>query len=160
MPARRPIVLIDGRLQQLPAGDSVDAPSSEVDVSVLTNGGGVSAPIGSPVYISAAASFQLARANALGTVEVFGLVRDPAIAAAAVGNVQTDGGLVATTAEWDLITGQTGGLTPGAIYFLSSATAGKLTTTAPSASGEFVLRVGQASSTTSLEISKYQSIQL
>lgn len=160
MAARRPLVIIDGRVQQLPAGDSVDAAASEVDIIVLTNGGGVNAPIGSPGYISASGAFQLARANALGTVEVIGLVRDTAIAAAAVGNIQTDGGLVATTAQWDVITGQTGGLTAGSTYFLSSATAGKLTTTAPTTSGEFVVRVGQATSTTSLEISRYQPIQL
>lgn len=160
MASRKPLVLVDGRLAQLPAGDTLDAAASEVDVITLTNGGGTSGSIGSAVYISAANTFQLARANALGTVEVCGLIRDSAIAAAAIGTIQTDGGLTATTAEWDVVTGQTGGLTPGSIYFLSSTTAGKLTTTAPTSSGQFVLRVGQAISSTSLEISRYQPIEL
>lgn len=160
MALRKPLVLVNGRMAQLPAGDTLDAAASEVDVVLLANGGGVSGTIGTPVYISAANTFQLARANALGTTEVFGLIRDSAIAAAATGTIQTDGLLTATTAEWDVITGQTGGLTPGAIYFLSGATAGKLTTTATTASGQFLIRVGQALSTLALEISRYQPIEL
>lgn len=160
MPSRKPLVLVDGLVRQLPSGDTLDAASSEVDVISLTNGGASAAPIGSPVYISAANNFALARANAGATARPIALVKDASIAASAGGFVQTDGVLEATTGEWDTITGQTGGLTPGALYFLSAATAGRLTTTAPVASGEYVVRVGIAVSTTAMEISIYPEILL
>lgn len=160
MPARKPLVIIDGQVQRLPDGDTIDAPSSEVDVIGLTNGGGASAPIGSPVYISASGAFQLARANAGATEGAIALVRSGSVAASASGFVQTDGTLTATTAEWDVITGQTGGLTAGAIYYLSAATAGRMTTTAPTATGSYVRPMGRAISSTEFEISIQPSILL
>lgn len=45
--------------------------------------------------------------------------------------VRFAGPLTLTTAQWDAITGQTGGLTFGVPYFLSQATAGRLTSTDP-----------------------------
>lgn len=153
MPARKPLVIISGQIQQLPAGDTVDAASSEVDVIALTNGGGTNAPIGAVVYISAADTFQLARANAGATINAIGLVRDAAISPAANGFIQTDGALIATTAQWDVVTGETGGLVAGARYFLSPTTAGNLTRTAPSTVGQYVMQIGRAISTTALEIS-------
>lgn len=160
MPSRKPLVLVDGLVRQLPSGDTLDAASSEVDVISLTNAGAGAAPIGSPVYISAANNFALARANAGATARPIALVKDASIAASAAGFVQTDGVLEATTAQWDTITGQTGGLTPGSVYFLSAATAGRLTTTAPTSSGEYVVRVGIAVSSTGLEISIHPEILL
>jgi hypothetical protein len=153
MPARKPLVLIDGQIQQLPAADTVDAASAEVDVIGLTNGGGSSAPGGAPVHISAAYAFNLSRANAGATVQTIGLVRDPAIAAAAAGNVQTDGVLTLTTGQWDAVTGETGGLVAGGIYFLSATIAGRLTRTAPNTSGQYVLQIGKAVAPQALEIS-------
>jgi hypothetical protein len=50
------------------------------------------------------------------------------------------------------VTGQVGGLTPNSTYYLSAATAGALTTTAPSTAGQFVYRVGKAISTTQMDI--------
>lgn len=152
MPARKPLVVIDGQIRQLPPGDTVDAASSEVDVIALTNGGGTTAPIGSVVYISAADTFQAARANAGATINAIGLVRDAAISPAANGVVQTDGALVATTAQWDAVTGDTGGLVAGATYFLSPTTAGNITRTAPTTAGQYVLQIGKAISPTALEI--------
>lgn len=153
MPARKPLVIIDGAIRQLPPGDTVDAASSEVDVLALTNGGASSAPIGAVVYISAADTFQLARANAAATIGAIGLVRDAAIAPAANGFIQTDGALIATTAQWDAVTGDTGGLVAGATYWLSPNTAGNLTRTAPTTAGQYVLQIGRAISPTALEIS-------
>lgn len=156
----KPAVIIDGMVQNLPAGDTLDAAASEVDVVVLNNASSLAQAIGTPVYISAANAFQPAKADAGATVEVFGLIRDPSVAPSANASVQTDGVLTASTSQWDLITGQTGGLTPGATYFLSPATAGKLTTTAPTASGHYVLRVGRAVNTQTLEISIQPPIKL
>ena len=153
MASRKPLVMVNGIPAQLPAGDTLNATASEVDVLGLTNGGASAAPICSPVYISAANTFQLARANASGTYRAVALIRDASIAAAASGSCQSDGVLTASTAQWDAVTGQTGGLTTGAQYFLSSTTAGRLTTTAPTTTGEYVLPMGTALSTTDFEIS-------
>lgn len=160
MTLRRPLVIVDGRPRQLPPGDTLDATTSEVDSTELTNGGSTDLPVGTPVYISASSEFQAARANALGTVGVIGLIGSPLIAAANSGIVQTDGILSLTTGQWDTITGGTGGLTPGTVYWLSPTTAGRLTTTPPSAIGDFVLQVGRAFSETDLEISIAIPIQL
>lgn len=45
---------------------------------------------------------------------------------------------------------QLSGLTPGAVYYLSAATPGGITTSPPSGSGNIVQRLGRASSATSL----------
>ena len=160
MVARRPLVLLDGQIAQLPAADTIDAPSSEVDVLLLNNAGVSAAPICSPVYVSGSGAFQLARANAGATEAVIGFVKDASIAPASNGAIQTDGLFTATTGEWDTVTGQTGGLTPGSRYFLSSATAGRITTTAPTASGSYVRPLGRAISETALEITIQPSILL
>jgi hypothetical protein len=67
-----------------------------------------------------------------------------------VGMFQASGPLTLTTAEWDAVTGQSGGLTPGSFYFLG--TGGDITTTAPVASGSFSAIVGYAESATTLNI--------
>ncbi len=66
--------------------------------------------------------------------------------------VKYAGPLRLTTAQWDAITGESGGLTRQARYFLSSATKGKLTQTAPVGSGDFVTQVGVALSATDLMV--------
>jgi len=86
--------------------------------------------------------------------------RDASIATGQPGSIQTDGILTATTGQWDAVTGQTGGLTVGSIYYLSPTTAGQLTVTPPSAVGHFVARIGKAISETSLEITIEQSVEL
>lgn len=152
MVARKPLVLVNGRPAQMPAGDSLDAVVSEVDVWTMTNADATAHVIGTPVYISAAGSVRTARANAIGTTDVIAFCRESSIAASASGTYQTDGVLVATTAQWDAVAGTTGGLTAGATYFLSSAVAGRITATAPTNTGEFVLQVGKAIRPTELEI--------
>ena len=53
--------------------------------------------------------------------------------------------------DWTPVAG-TAALTPGLPYFLSVATAGRITTTAPSAPGEYVVLVGRALSATELDV--------
>ena len=153
-------MIIGGQLQQIPAGDTLNVSANEVDVISLTNASGASVMIGTPTYVSIGGSFSLSKADASGTVEAIGLVRDATIVSAAAGNIQTDGVLTATTAQWDAITGQTGGLTAGAVYYLSAATAGKLTSAAPTTTGQYVMRVGRALSVTDFDISILQPILL
>jgi hypothetical protein len=160
MAARKPLVINAGQIEQLQAGDTLDASVSEVDVVSKTNDNASPIVIGSPVYQKADGDVDLGRANAQGTVQLLGLVKDASIAAAASGIIQTDGILAATTGQWDTVTGGTGGLTPGSPYYLDAATAGKLTLTAPTSVGQFVVRVGLATSTTEMDISITPPIKL
>jgi hypothetical protein len=64
----------------------------------------------------------------------------------------------ASTAQWDVVTGQTGGLTPGAMYFLSNSTDGALTTTAPSTG--YICPIGRALSTTKMALRFDPTVQL
>ena len=160
MALRKPLVIVDGAIQQLQAGDSLDAAASEVDVVARTNDNAGAIVIGQPVYPSAAGAVDLAQADAIGTAQVLGLVSSTSITSAASGNIQTDGVLSATTGQWDAVAGTTGGLTAGAVYYLDPDTAGMLTATAPTAAGDYVIRVGLALSTTELEISVQPPIKL
>jgi hypothetical protein len=56
--------------------------------------------------------------------------------------------VTATTGQWDAVTGGSGGLTPGVYYYVSAATAGLLTTTAPTTTGEVVKQAIWAISST------------
>jgi hypothetical protein len=149
-----------GQIQQLQSGDVLDAVVTEVDVVSLTNGNAGSIVIGSPVYSDADDSVDIAKADAAATVEVLGLVQDTSIGAAASGLIQTDGVITATTGQWDAVTGESGGLVAGTIYYLDETTAGNLTITAPTTAGQFVVRVGKALSTTEMEITITQPIKL
>jgi len=160
MALKKPLVLDAGQIQQLQAGDTLDAPVSAIDVIEMTNGNASPIVIGSPVYVDTNDSVDLAQADASGTVQLIGLVRAVSIAAAASGEIQTDGVLVATTGQWDAVTGETGGLVAGTVYYLSKDTAGELVLAAPTAAGEFVVRVGLALSTTELEITIEPPIKL
>jgi len=109
-------------------------------------------PIGSPLYSSGPGLVARANANTGSTAQVVGLVSDTSIAIGATGDIQTTEILSASAAEWDVITGQTGGLTEGSTYYLSSITPGKLTLTAPTTAGQYVVVVGKAISFTQLSI--------
>jgi hypothetical protein len=160
MAARKPLVINGGQIEQLQAGDTLDASVTEVDVVSETNDNASPITVGMAVYAKSDGDVDLARANAQGTVQVEGLVADASIAAAAAGFIQTDGVLVAATGDWDAVTGGSGGLTPGSAYYLSAATAGLLTTTAPSSAGQFVVRIGLAISATEMDISITPPIKL
>lgn len=149
---RKPLVIVGGQIEQLQAGDTLDASVSEVDVVSLTNDEAGTVDPGTPVYIDANNGFKKARANAAGTKDVIGLAA-ASILTGVAGMIQTDGILTLTTGQWDTITGGSGGLTFNTRYYLDPATAGKLTTTAPTTVGQYVAPVGIAISTTSLEIS-------
>lgn len=161
MALRKPLAMIAGQIEQIdPAVDTLDAVASEVDLANLTNNNASPIVIGNATYTDAAGGVDLAKADAVATVEVVGLVRGASISAAANGDIQTDGILVATTTQWDAIAGTTGGLVAGTVYYLSPTTAGEITDTAPTAVGQFVLRIGIALSTTELEISILEPIKL
>ncbi len=154
MAARKPLVLgANGRPQQLQPGDTLNAVVSGGEQISLTNDEASPVVCGAPVYVDAANGFKKAQANAAATAEPIGLVATaPSIANGVAGAVQVSGLLTLTTVQWDAVTGGTGGLTPNTNYFLDPATAGKLTSTAPSTAGQLVNMIGKATSTTDLDI--------
>ena len=94
--------------------------------------------LGDIVYISGAGTVDLAKADAASTYKVVGVVT---VAAALGGTAQfqTQG-----------IAGGFSGLTAGDLYYLSAATAGSETSTAPSTVGQYVVFLGKAISATEL----------
>lgn len=109
--------------------------------------------VGTPVYVTASVPTvgisQVAPAGAASATlaEVVGVVSELQVGAAVT--VAVVGGIELTTSQWDVVTGQSGGLTVDAVYYLST-TPGHLTTTAPSAGGTFKVGVGTAASKTRL----------
>jgi hypothetical protein len=151
----------NGHPENLQAGDSISVSSTSTEVETLTNAVASAVVIGTPIFISAADAFTAARANASATAKVHGIVFDaPSIAASSPGQIATDGVVTASTGQWDVVTGQTGGLTAGADYFLDAAAVGKLTATPPSAAGQFNVYIGRAKSATDLSLSIRPSIAL
>jgi hypothetical protein len=147
-----PIVVKNGQLQQLQAGDTLNATAEGGEGYVLTNNEAGAIVIGTPVYSQAVDAAKKAQANASGTSRVLGLVADASITNGVSGNFKLDGVLTATTTQWDAVAGTTGGLTFGTIYYLSPTTAGQLTSTAPTTVGQYVVEIGEAISTTELLI--------
>lgn len=153
---RKPLVLNAGKIEQLQAGDTLDAAVAAIDVEILSNEESSDAiTIGMAAYISSAGKVKKAQANATGTKDVIALCRDASIASGDSGAFQTDGQL--TSADWTAVVG-VATLTPGSIYYLSGDTAGKLTTTPPTSG--WVVEIGEAHSTTVLDINIRQPVKL
>lgn len=144
MAIKKPLVLTGGEVEQLQPGDSI----GETQLVSLTNSDAAAAAVGEVFYIFGASAVKKARADALATMEGFYFAA-AIIAPAAAGYFQSSG-VIAGLA----------GLTPGATYYLSAVTAGAMTVTAPSAVGQFVLRLGKALSITEFEIRIERPIKL
>jgi hypothetical protein len=154
MANKKPLVIgPDGRPQQLQAGDTLQATVTGGEQQTLTNSNVGAVVIGTPVYLTGNDTFDKAQANSITTKEVVGLVASsPNIGAAGSGPVQLSGILTMTTAQWDAITGGSGGLIADTNYFLDPATAGKMTSVVPTTVGQYVVEIGTAFSTTELNI--------
>lgn len=123
----------------------------------LTNGEAGSVNPGAPAYISGANTFKKGIANAAAQSLIAGL-NTTTVASGAVGSIKTADLLTLTTVQWDAVTGQTGGLTVGAVYFVNNTTAGMLTSTLPSSG--YIAAVGEAISSTTMLIRINPRIQL
>ena len=154
MALRKPLVLVDGGLQQLQSGDTLDATSNNPDVISLTNANAAAITIGQPVFSSAADNVDLADASAVGSAKPIGLVQTASIAASAVGAIQLDG--VLHSDDWTAVAGAAT-LTSGATYFLD-VTAGQITETAPTSG--YVTEIGVSISTTDFAIDIKAPIKL
>jgi hypothetical protein len=159
MAARKPLVITSGQIEQLQSGDTLDATVTEREVISMTNKNASPMTKGAPVYCKTTANqADLAKADAAASSRVMGLVADASISADASGNIQTNGVLVATTGQWDAVAGTTGGLAAGTVYFLSAATAGLLTATAPTSG--YITKVGLGLSTTEMLLEQEEPIKL
>lgn len=140
MALRKPLVLNAGQIQQIQSGDTLDATVSETEGQTYTNDDAGNHVIGDIVYCDAADGVKKAKADASTTAKALA-VATATISNGATGVYQTGGTLAGLS-----------GLTAGAVYYLSAATAGAMTTTAPSTLGQYVTRLGTATSTTELLI--------
>lgn len=105
--------------------------------------------IGEPVYVKNADGFVYkAKANALASASVVGLLSAAQVTELPSPSIVDHGTFVLTTAQWDAITGQSGGLTVGSYYYLSQGTAGHITTLKPDSG--IVMKLGLAVSVTTL----------
>lgn len=152
MTARRPLVLINGIQYQLPPGDTLNAVALSLGVD-LVNESAQNLPKCTPVCPGSGAGaggFQPARANAIGTSRVIGLIAADQIGPGAAGAILNFGLLSATSAQWNATTGQSNGLTPGAVYYLADLTTFRLTTNPPTDTGDFLVKIGQALTQTAM----------
>lgn len=123
------------RISSLESGVVVGFPGTNGDSVDLVPG----APVASAMY---PAGVRRANATSVSRSVVLGIVTVGNTPTNAV-RAQADGSVTLSTAQWDAVTGGSGGLTPGATYFLDVA-AGKLTTTPPSAPGTSLVSIGAA----------------
>lgn len=140
MALRKPIVLVSGELQQIQAGDTLDAVVAETEQQIYTNADASGHVLGDVVYLFGADSVKKATANAAGTKEAIALAT-ASISNGVAGAYQNSGTLAGLA-----------GLTPGSVYYLSPTTAGGMTPTPPSTVGQYVTRLGVATSATELFI--------
>lgn len=147
-----PSLVIPGGTPGSPADTDLSV-VSDATTRAVVNGDTVPLVIGTPLYVSAAGQVKRARANTLAKSRVVGLAYVSSIAVGQSGMMVTDGVIEATTAEWDAVTGGSGGLVFGTAYFLSPTTDGKLVSVPPSTAGQYLVRVGTALSATVLEVS-------
>lgn len=108
---------------------------------------GATIKIGYPLYLSGNI-VNPAQANAAGTTQVVGI----SIADVSVGvgcKYITEGSI--ERSDWMEVAG-TATLSPGVTYYLSPDTAGRITATAPTTAGQYVVRVGRAVNTTTLDV--------
>ena len=178
----------DGRFLNITL-DNIQANTATIKSTTITGnltvsgkiiGGGISTPffsarndysvspgnltIGSPVYVSS--SFNANIVNVMASMAtgssatVQGLISDSSITYGTIGNIQVADMLTAPTASWDIITGESGGLTLGNTYYLDPANAGRLTSIAPTTTGQTIIIVGSAVNTTTLLINIQEPLLL
>lgn len=160
MAARIPLVIVNGEIEQLQAGDYILVPISGAIEVALTNDNAGALVKGTAVYMTAADHCDKAKASSSVLAMMVGIVNETSITAGASGVVATEGIVTATTAQWDAVAGTTGGLTFATRYYLDPATAGLLTSTAPTTVGQYVVEVGIALSTTELKLAIQKRILL
>lgn len=127
--------------------------SPQIKSLALTNDNVGAIVTGTPVYMTAASHYDKAIANSITTAICIGLQIDTSVSSGGTGNICLAGELTLTTGQWDVVTGDTGGLVFGNTYYVSAASAGlliKSSGTIPSTAGQFLVPIGVAESTTTM----------
>lgn len=118
---------------------------------------------GTPIYATGTSTARPAIGNTVGR-KVIGLYSDDAdLNPGGAGNFLVEGSLIASMAQWQLITGNAGGLIPGARYYLDLLVPGKLNASVPLTSppvGSYQVSVGYASSPVEFVLDLQSSIRL
>lgn len=156
MAIKKPLVIgSNGEIEQLQAGDNILAGSTTQSFSAINeNAGAISQ--GQVVFVSSSGNVNLANNTTEAAAKAIGVVEDASIAPTASGSVLTDGAI--TVADWTAIAGAPT-LTAGSVYFLDGVD-GNITTIPPILAGSYVVRIGTAISTTTLEVSISRPIKL
>ena len=113
---------------------------------------------GMALYINNSGNIERAIANAASTSSVAGLSTTVSILGG--GCQYKMEGLLELTDWTDATEDGASTLSPGSFYYVSSSNAGKITATAPSGAGNFVVQVGFAQSTTKLNLQIQPPIKL
>ena len=147
MAIRKPLVLNGGHIEQLQAGDRLAPVPNDTQ---LINGETDLIQAGQPIVIDDTGNAKYTIATNGKGVIAFCVID---VVSAEPGVFQVDGILSLTTEQWDNITGENGGLRPGKIYFLDDSAVSKMTRTAPTATGHYIVRLGTAINKTDFTIS-------
>lgn len=99
-------------------------------------------------------------ATSYATSCIVGLIADAMVPATVAGELSSKGMLEKPIDDWDIITGEVGGLSPGKDYFLRHDMTGGITSTPPVGENQFVVKVGKAISSTLLDVDIETPIQL
>ena len=144
----KPLVIINGQIQQLPTGDTIEGQNLTVD---LTENDATGTPKVTPVYVDSPGTYKQAKADAAATKNVLGFTT-AAVSSGGTGTIQLEGIIEAATGDWDAVTGDVGGLTAGSKYYLDPDTVGMITDNPPTTDADYVCPLGEAISTTKFRI--------
>jgi hypothetical protein len=111
---------------------------------------------GQAVYMKSTGHIDLAVASSTPQTRVIGF-SSSGVASGQQVEYNTDGRL--SLSDWTAASGSTS-LAPGAFYYLSNSSPGMITTSAPTSAGSYVVQVGIAVSSSTLDIEIKQSILL
>jgi hypothetical protein len=156
MSVKKPLVITNGRVEQLQAGDRIDLGNTisknNIDVGPVV--------VGQPMIVTGADA-KTAHAGSASRISVAGLVMEDAAPATPV-SIMAVGIMSASVAQWEAVTGNPAGLVTGKSYYLvaDAPFPGKLQETAPTLDGQFIVHVGIALSSTQMKIQIEQPVLL
>jgi hypothetical protein len=123
-------------------------PTMPEAIGYQTAEAGSTIKVGNPLYIAGDGRVYLAQANTAGQSQAVCLSLSDVVPGQACTYI-TEG--YVERLDWTEIAG-TVNLTMGATYFLNPSLAGRITSTAPSTVGQYVVRIGRAINATTLDI--------
>jgi len=163
MALRKPLVLgSSGLPEQIRIDDDLEVTLSEITTVSLTNFT-LAVAFLAPVYVDPTTYVtKKAIASAIGSSKVVGLAYPSGLASSAVGTVAIAGILTGTAADWTAVTEEGTSLVANSFYFLSSASAGFITSfpPAPTAVNSCNVLIGMAISPTQLKLMIHPPILL